>query len=127
MRLPTPYWHDSAAQARLTLQPFLYIRYEAVFDPAREATKGEKHGISLRRAADMDIALVIEDDRFDYEETRYRALGFIDDERHGLVFTVRDEAVCVISLRRAGDKEIERYAATKESKQRRGESGVDGD
>jgi len=68
-----------------------------------------KHGVSLGRAADMEIALVLVDDRIDYGETRYRAFGLIDDEAYCLVFTIRDDAVRVISLRRAGEKEMQRY------------------
>jgi uncharacterized DUF497 family protein len=50
-----------------------------VFDPAKDRANLEKHGISLARAAEMDVALVIEDERFDYGEERYRAFGFIKD------------------------------------------------
>lgn len=82
---------------------------ELTFDSAKNAANIEKHGISLQRAVDLDIVWVIEDDRFDYGEVRYRAFGFIDDEAYCLAFTIRNASVRAISLRRAGEKEMERY------------------
>ena len=79
------------------------------FDPAKDTANVEKHGISLQQAVDLDVAWVIEDDRFDYGEVRYRAFGFIEEEAYCLVFTIREDSVRAISLRRAGEKEIERY------------------
>ena len=81
-----------------------------VFDPEKDVANQEKHGISLARAGEMDIAVVISDDRFDYGESRYRAFGWIDDEAHCLVFTPRRGVVRAISLRRAHKKELNRYA-----------------
>ena len=86
-----------------------------VFDPAKDAANVEKHGVSLERATDMDIALVIEDDRLDYGETRYRAFGFIEEKAYCLVFVIRGDAIRAISLRRASEKEIERHERTKEA------------
>ncbi len=40
-----------------------------------------------------------EDDRMDYGETRYCALGYIDTRLYHVVFTYRDEKVRVISLK----------------------------
>ncbi len=79
------------------------------FDPRKEQANVEKHGISLSRAGDMEIAAVIEDDRKDYGEKRYRAFGFLDGVAHCLAFTVREGAVRAISLRRAHAKELKRY------------------
>jgi uncharacterized protein len=60
------------------------------FDPEKEALNVAKHKISLMRAEDMDMAAAIirEDERFDYGETRYVAFGDIDDALHCLVFHV---------------------------------------
>jgi uncharacterized DUF497 family protein len=49
------------------------------------------------------------DDRTDYQETRYRMWGLIDDAWHCLVFTWRNGVMRAISLRRAHAKEIRRY------------------
>lgn len=81
------------------------------FDPEKDASNIAKHGISLARAMEMDMAaaLVREDDRFDYGETRYIAFGDIEDELHCLIFTFRGTGVRAISLRKANKKEIRRY------------------
>jgi len=48
-----------------------------VFDPAKDAIDKRKHRISLERAEDFDFdsALYNVDDREDYGELRYRAIG----------------------------------------------------
>ena len=51
----------------------------------------------------------IEDARVDYNEIRHRTYGFIDGLAYCFVFTVRNENVRAISLRRAHDKEMKRY------------------
>jgi uncharacterized protein len=81
-----------------------------LFDPAKDAANIAKHGISLQRAEDMRVFAILEDDRFDYGELRFRAFGLIDDVPHCLVFTERDGVLRHISLRRAHAKEIQRYA-----------------
>ena len=57
----------------------------------------------------MAAALVREDDRFDYGETRYIAFGEIEDELHCLIFTFRGSRVRAISLRKANKREIRRH------------------
>jgi uncharacterized DUF497 family protein len=48
------------------------------FDPAKEAINLSKHGVSLARWVDLDIAVAFVDDRYDYGEVRYRAYGHIE-------------------------------------------------
>lgn len=79
------------------------------FDAAKDELNRAKHGISLSRAAELDILAIKVDDRFLYGETRYRAWGLIDGDYYALAFSVRDEQMRVISLRRAHAKEIRRY------------------
>jgi uncharacterized DUF497 family protein len=81
------------------------------FVPGKEARNLAKHGISLLRAEEMDVAAAIirKDERFDYGETRYIAFGDIDDALHCLVFTFRGSKVRAISLRKANKREISRY------------------
>jgi hypothetical protein len=75
------------------------------FDPAKNETNRAKHGVSLQAAArfDWDTALEREDDRFDYGETRFVAIGRIEARIYVMVFTQGsdDDAVRVISLRPA--------------------------
>lgn len=79
------------------------------FDPAKDEVNLAKHGVSLARAADLEIKAFVPDDRRDYGEPRIRAFGMIDDEAYCLVFTVREDHVRAISLRRAHSKEYQRY------------------
>lgn len=82
-----------------------------LFDEAKDAANIVKHGISLSRAAELDIVAYVIDDRRNYGETRYRAFGFIDGQPHCLVFTERDGNVRAISLRRAHQKEFKRHGS----------------
>jgi len=79
------------------------------FDPSKDKENVAKHGISLGRAADMDLKVVRPDERKDYGEVRYRGFGLIDGKAYSLAFTIRSGSVRPISLRRAHRKEFERY------------------
>lgn len=79
------------------------------FDPAKDTANLAKHGVSLARAADLEIEAFIADERQDYGEPRIRAFGVIDAEAYCLVFTVREGEVRAISLRRAHLKEYRRH------------------
>jgi uncharacterized DUF497 family protein len=81
------------------------------FDPAKEAINLSKHGVSLARWVDLDIAVAFVDDRYDYGEVRYRAYGYIDGVAYCLAFTNRDGKVRPISLRRVHTKEMKRYVS----------------
>ncbi|MBA3879911.1 MAG: hypothetical protein C0500_09365, partial [Sphingobium sp.] len=75
------------------------------FDPTKDAINRKKHGLSLEAAKrfDWDTALEREDDRFDYGETRFVAIGLIEGRLHVMVFTegADEDTVRVISLRLA--------------------------
>jgi uncharacterized protein len=81
------------------------------FDPEKDEKNQLKHGVSLELALFMDIenAVSMPDDRQDYGETRYRAYAKIEDRLFMMVFTVRDDIIRVISLRKANPREVKRY------------------
>jgi uncharacterized DUF497 family protein len=81
------------------------------FDPVKDRINLEKHGISLAAAADIDLdgALIIEDRRFDYGETRFLAYAPISGRLHVLWFTMRGAVVRVIGLRNANRRERDKY------------------
>ena len=81
---------------------------EISYDPAKNASNIEKHGIALSRFPEMDVLAVVEDDR--YAEARLRVYGMIDGVAHCAAIAIRDDCYRVISLRRAHQKEIKRYA-----------------
>ena len=84
---------------------------EITYDPAKNDKNMVERGLSfeLAHGFDWNSALVIEDTRQDYSEVRYQALGKIDERMYVLVFTVRGDAIRIISLRRANSREVARY------------------
>ena len=83
------------------------------FDPVKDAMNLAKHGITLASAArfEWETALEREDDRFDYAEVRFVAIGLIDARLYVMVFAEGsdDDAVRVISLRPAEKHEMRFY------------------
>ena len=69
-----------------------------------------KHRADFGRmdAFDWDTAMVAPET--DHDEPRWTAIGFIGPVLHVVVFTERDDAVRVISLRKATRREALRYA-----------------
>ncbi len=61
------------------------------FDPDKSAANLAKHGLELKDglAMNLDEAVILEDARVDYQETRYRAFGRIDGSGYCLAFTLR--------------------------------------
>ncbi len=83
------------------------------FDPAKDDINRKKHGVSLTTAIDFDwdTALEREDDRFDYGEMRFVALGLIGNRLHVMAFAEgsAEDAVRIISLRKAEKHEMRFY------------------
>ena len=81
------------------------------WDEAKRAANLEKHGVDFAaiEAFDWATALVLEDTRKDYGETRLLAMGLIEGRLHALVFARRADGVRVISLRKANSRERRRY------------------
>jgi len=80
---------------------------EIEFDPAKDAANIAEHGISLSRAADLELLAYVEDGRF--EEPWFRLYGMIDGMAYCVAGTDRGGKVRVISLRRAHAKEMKRH------------------
>lgn len=64
---------------------------------------------TLAEEFDWPTAIVQEDMRQDYGERRYRAMGLIGQRLHVLVFTPRGSQLHIISLRKANQREVNRY------------------
>jgi uncharacterized protein len=54
---------------------------------------------------EWDTAYETVDDRFDYGEERWAALGFIGNKLHVMVYTFRTHKIRIISLRKATKRE----------------------
>lgn len=84
---------------------------ETTYDPAKSDSNQYKHGVSLALAEAIDWSSVwcAPDDRKDYGELREIGYTVIADRVYCVVFTQRGEAFRVISLRKANNREIDRY------------------
>lgn len=78
------------------------------WDPRKAASNVAKHGVPFEAiyAFDWETARRAEDDRYDYGETRYRAIGMIEDRAHVVVYTLQENTIRLISLRKANAREI---------------------
>ena len=78
------------------------------WDAEKADTNFAKHGVRFTSVYGFDWATAIkrEDRRFDYGEPRWQALGKIGTRNHVLVYTLRGNAIRVISLRKANRREI---------------------
>lgn len=81
------------------------------WDELKNEANYERHRISFELAYQFDwsIAVVEQDERFDYGEVRYRAFGRIASKGYCLAFTFRGSNIRVISMRPMHEKEAERY------------------
>jgi len=84
---------------------------EIDFDPAKNAKNIRERGLSFARVSKFDFvtALFAIDNRHDYGETRYRALGLINRRLHALVFVEIPGGIRVISFRKANKREVKQY------------------
>ncbi|QXH45591.1 BrnT family toxin [Pseudomonas xanthosomatis] len=74
-----------------------------------------KHGLDFNDVPRMfqRPMLVLEDDRFIYDETRWIAMGWLDALVGVVVYTERQgDVIRIISARRATEREVMRYAQT---------------
>jgi len=81
------------------------------WDESKRKTNLSKHGVDFAVIESFvwEEATVISDNRKNYGELRFLAVGPIGDRLHCVIFSVRDENIRIISLRKANRKEVERY------------------
>jgi len=86
------------------------------WDDQKNQANLAKHGSAFEDvfAFRWDTALVVQDERMAYGETRWIAIGLLDNRLHILIYTIRQEGVRVISLRKANDRE-RRFHETQKS------------
>lgn len=82
------------------------------YDPAKNERNIRRRGLSFDSAAEFDFegALYAVDERHDYGETRYIAIGMLGVRLHVLCFAETADGVRVISFRKANAREVKRYA-----------------
>lgn len=81
------------------------------FDPAKNARNIQERGLPFLMVEHFDWqhAVIIEDTRQDYGERRFRAFGRIEGRLFAVVFTPRNDALHIISFRKANKREEQRY------------------
>jgi uncharacterized DUF497 family protein len=81
------------------------------FDPAKNARNIAERGLAFELVAQLawETALLQEDRRKNYGETRLRVLARLGGRLHVAVITMRGDAVHVISFRKANHKEVAWY------------------
>ena len=84
------------------------------YDPAKNEQNIRSRGLSFDSAADFDFegALYAVDERREYGETRYIAIGMLGVRLHVLCFAETADGIRVISFRKANAREVKRYAKT---------------
>jgi uncharacterized protein len=82
------------------------------FDPAKRDTPLAERGLDFRDAPTLFAGRTFDqvDDRQDYGETRFITVGRLDGRMVIVVWTPRDETRHIISMRKANEREQNRYA-----------------
>lgn len=80
------------------------------FDPDKNEKNIRDRGLSFEQAAEFDFqsAIFLIDDRRDYGEIRYIAIGYLKKRLHVLCFTETPTGIRVISFRKANSRESKR-------------------
>ncbi|USX16141.1 BrnT family toxin [Oxalobacteraceae bacterium OTU3CAMAD1] len=80
-------------------------------DPKKLAQNVAKHGVwfDIAEGFDWEHAIVRVDSRNDYREPRLVSIGPIGNRLYVMVFSLRETAVRIISLRKANRREVKEY------------------
>lgn len=82
------------------------------WDPAKEASNYSNHAVTFRYATRIFLdpyRIEQEDTREDYGEVRIQTIGMVGDHLLVVVYTDREEAIRIISARKAERYERRRY------------------
>ena len=84
------------------------------FDPAKNAKNIAERDLSFERTVDFDFetAKIWQDTRIEYPETRFIAIGYLDNRLHALVFCAIPDGIRVISFRKADKREGAQHGFT---------------
>ena len=81
------------------------------FDEEKRAATLKARGLDMARAGEVfeGATLTDEDDRRNYGEDRFITIGFLDERMVILVWTPRNDACRIISMRKANEREKALY------------------
>ena len=82
------------------------------FDPDKRDKTLAERGLDFAQAGEVfaGVNVTAEDARFDYGEPRFTTVGVLDGRMVILVWTPRGEVRRIISMRKANEREIEKFA-----------------
>ena len=82
------------------------------FDPDKRDKTLMQRGLDFAHAAEVfaGVTVTAEDARFDYGEPRFTTVGVLESRMVILVWTPRGEVRRIISMRKANEREIARFA-----------------
>jgi uncharacterized DUF497 family protein len=82
-----------------------------IWDENKRIANLIKHNVDFLDAERFEWESAIEtiDDRSDYKEKRWIALGLIDNSLHVLIYALRGDNIRLISLRKANNRERKYY------------------
>lgn len=85
------------------------------YDPNKSQENDADRGLpfALAHEFDWESAVVVSDERKQYPESRFQAMGFLKARLHMLVFTPLTDGIRVISLRKANKREVKFYETSK--------------
>ena len=85
------------------------VKFE--WDERKNKSNIEKHGIDFRDAQDIfqSKRLSIDDTRHEYGERRIITVGLIGKSVYVVVYNKREEAIRLVSARKANERERRRY------------------
>ena len=81
------------------------------FDPKKDEWTRRERGLSLALGAEIIANATVRflDTRFDYGEDRVLAYGYVRKRLHVCVYTLRGDRYHIISVRKANDREVQKY------------------
>lgn len=81
------------------------------WDEAKRQSNIRKHGVDFFDAAVIfaNDTFEVEDDRDDYGEERWIAIGHVDGVVYRVVYTMRRDVIRIISAQKADRRDRERY------------------
>ena len=84
------------------------------FDPDKRDKSLAERGLDFADSAEVFAGahVTAEDARFDYGEPRFTTVGALDNRMVVLVWTPRGEVRRIISMRKANEREIAKFAQT---------------
>lgn len=80
-----------------------------VYDKKKSATNKSKHGISLEEAKELWFVPSVELKAKTIDEPRFMLIGKINGKFYSCIYTIREEAIRLISARRSRKAEEEIY------------------